>query len=306
KRDVLEKQVHRMLRSPKSVSLAKNFAGQWLQIRKMESVTPDFNLFPDFDAYLRMSMSQETELFFDHIVREDRSITEFLDANYSFLNERLAGFYGVPGVKGTEFRKVDLNGTPRGGIVTHASVLTVSSYATRTSPVLRGKWILDNILNAPPPAPPDNVPALEETMKGSPAASLRDQLAMHRKNPSCASCHSRMDPLGVGLENFDAIGAWRTLDGKLPIDASGKLPDGRSFSGPAELRGILTADREAFAACLAEKMLTYALGRGVEAHDRPTLKELTGKLEKNDYRFSALVIEIANSLPFQKRTREKP
>ncbi|MEO7413163.1 MAG: DUF1592 domain-containing protein [Opitutaceae bacterium] len=306
KPDVLENQVRRMLRSPKSVSLAKNFAGQWLQIRKMESVTPDFNLFPDFDGYLRMSMLQETELFFDHIVREDRSITEFLDANYSFLNERLAGFYGIPGVKGTEFRKVELKGTPRGGIVTHASVLTVSSYATRTSPVLRGKWILDNILNAPPPAPPDNVPALEDTIKGNPAASLRDQLAMHRKNPSCASCHSRMDPLGVGLENFDAIGAWRTLDGRMPIDASGKLPDGRSFSGPDELRGIITADRGEFAACLAEKMLIYALGRGLEAHDRPTVKELTSKLEKNDYRFSALVIEIAKSLPFQKRTRGKP
>ena len=302
---VLETQVRRMLQHPKSVSLAKNFAGQWLQTRKMESVTPDFNLFPDFDAYLRMSMLQETELFFDHIVRGDRSITEFLDANYSFLNERLAGFYGVPDVKGTEFRKVELKDTPRGGIVTHASVLTVSSYATRTSPVLRGKWILDNILNAPPPAPPDNVPALEDTIKGNPAASLRDQLAMHRKNPTCAGCHNRMDPLGVGLENFNAIGAWRTLDGKQEIDASGKLPDGRSFSGPAELRGILNADRKEFAACLAEKMLIYALGRGVEAHDRPTLKELTSRLEKNDYRFSALIVEIVNSLPFQKRTREK-
>jgi Protein of unknown function (DUF1592)/Protein of unknown function (DUF1588)/Protein of unknown function (DUF1587)/Protein of unknown function (DUF1585)/Protein of unknown function (DUF1595)/Planctomycete cytochrome C len=305
KPEVLEKQIRRMLQSPKSVSLAKNFAGQWLQTRKMESVTPDFNLFPDFDAYLRMSMLQETELFFDHIVREDRSITEFLDANYSFLNERLAGFYGVPGVKGTEFRKVELKDTPRGGIITQASVLTVSSYATRTSPVLRGKWILDNILNAPPPAPPDNVPALEDTIKGNPEASLREQLAMHRKNPTCAGCHSRMDPLGVGLENFNAIGAWRTLDGKLPIDASGKLPDGRSFSGPTDLRGILTADRKEFAACLAEKMLIYALGRGLEAHDRPTVKELTSRLEKNDYRFSALVIEIVNSLPFQKRTREK-
>mgnify|MGYP001606195429 CR=1 FL=1 len=305
KPEVLEAQVRRMLKSPKSVSLAKNFAGQWLQTRKMESVTPDFNMFPDFDAYLRMSMVQETELFFDHIVREDRSITDFLDANYSFLNERLAGFYGVPGVKGTEFRKVELKDTPRGGIITQASVLTVSSYATRTSPVLRGKWILDNILNAPPPAPPDNVPALEETIKGNPAASLRDQLQLHRKSPVCAGCHSRMDPLGVGLENFDAIGAWRTLDGKLAIDASGKLPDGRAFSGPADLREILKADRKEFAACLAEKMLIYALGRGVEAHDRPTVKAVAVGLEKNDYRFSALILEIVNSLPFQKRTGEK-
>jgi mono/diheme cytochrome c family protein len=303
---VLEQQVRRMLQSPKSVALAKNFAGQWLQVRAMESVTPDFNLFPDFDAYLRISMVRETELFFEHIVREDRSILEFLDANYSFLNERLAGFYGVPGVKGTEFRKVDLAGTPRGGVITHASVLTVSSYATRTSPVLRGKWILDNILNAPPPPPPNAVPDLEETRKSNPDASLREQLELHRKNPSCAGCHSRMDPLGVGLENFNAIGAWRTLDGKLPIDASGKLPDGRSFSGPAELRAILRADHQQFAACLVEKMFVYALGRGVEAHDRPTLKEITRRLEKNGHRFSALIIEIVQSLPFQKRTGEKP
>ncbi len=302
--DVLEKQVRRMLQSPKSVALAKNFAGQWLQTRKLESVTPDFVMFPDFDAYLRMSMLQETEMFFDNIVREDRSITEFLDANYSFLNERLAGFYGVPGVKGTDFRKVELTGTQRGGIITQASVLTVSSYATRTSPVLRGKWILDNILNAPPPPPPDNVPALAETIKGNPDASLREQLALHRTNPTCAGCHSRMDPLGVGLENFNAIGAWRTMDGQQPIDASGKLPDGRTFSGPAELRAILDADRQAFAACLAEKMLIYALGRGLEAPDRPALRDLASRLEKDDYRFSALVMEIVNSLPFQKRTRE--
>ncbi len=305
KPELLEKQVRRMLQDPKSMALAQNFAGQWLQIRKMESVTPDFNQFPDFDAYLRMSMLQETEMFFDHIVRDDRSILEFIDANYSFLNERLAGFYGIPGVKGTEFRKVDLTGTPRGGVITQASVLTVSSYATRTSPVLRGKWILENILNAPPPAPPDNVPALEATMKNNPEASLRDQLSMHRKNPVCASCHVRMDPLGVGLENFNAIGAWRTQDGKLAIDASGKLPDGRSFSGPAELRDILKADRRDFATCLADKMLTYALGRGLESYDRPTLKEVTNRVEKNDYRFSALVIEIVNSLPFQNRTKEK-
>lgn len=302
---VLEKQIRRMLQSPKAAALAKNFAGQWLQTRAMESVTPDFTMFPEFDAYLRMSMQRETELFFEHIVREDRSILDFLDANYSFLNERLAGFYGVPGVKGTEFRKVDLTGTPRAGVLTHASVLTVSSYATRTSPVLRGKWILDNILNDPPPPPPANVPALEETIKGKPDAALRDQLELHRKAPACAGCHVRMDPLGVGLENFNAIGAWRTQDGKLPVDASGKLPDGRSFNGPAELRAVLRSDSKLFAACLAEKMLVYALGRGLEAHDRPTLKELTARLEKNDYRFSALVLEIVNSLPFQKRTSEK-
>jgi hypothetical protein len=301
---VVDGQVRRMLQDPKATALSKNFASQWLQTRKMESVTPDFNMFPDFDAYLRMSMIEETEKFVDYVVHDDRSILDFIDANYSFLNERLAGFYGIPGVKGTEFRKVEFDDPHRGGVLTQASVLTVSSYATRTSPVLRGKWILENILNAPPPPPPPNVPALEEAMKNSPDASLRDQLAMHRKNPTCAGCHNRMDPLGVGFENFNAIGAWRTQDGKLAIDASGTLPDGRAFAGPAELRKLLMNDRKAFASCLAEKMLIYALGRGVQSFDRPTLKDLAAKVEANDYRFSALVIEIVNSLPFQKRSKE--
>ena len=228
---VLSAQVRRMLRDPKAQALAEQFGGQWLQFRALESTTRNRERFPDFEDYLRLSMRRETELFVAHIVREDRSILDFLDARYSFMNERLARHYGIAGVSGPEFRRVDLAGTPRGGVLTHASVLTVSSYATRTSPVLRGKWILDNLLNAPPPEPPADVPNLDETTIGT-AASMREQLQAHRKNPTCASCHRRMDPLGFGLENFDAVGAWRTTDGKFPIDASGKLPDGSEFTGP--------------------------------------------------------------------------
>src|SRR5262249_11161084 len=218
------------------------------------------------------------------------------DADYTFLNEEMARFYKIPNVAGPEFRKVSLAGNAqRGGVLTQASVLTVSSYATRTSPVLRGKWILENILNAPPPPPPPDVPNLDEAKVGS-AASLRQQLEEHRKNATCAACHARMDPLGFGLENFDAIGAWRTQDGKFPIDASGLLPDGRSFKGPNELKAIVKADREAFAECLTEKLLTYALGRGLEAYDKPTVKQIAGRAAANDYRFSSLVLEIVQSL----------
>ena len=297
---VLAAQVRRMLRDPKSRSLAENFGGQWLQFRALESITRDRERFPDFEDYLRLSMRRETELFFEHIVREDRSILDFIDAGYSFLNERLARHYGVEGVSGPEFRRVDLAGSPRGGVVTHASVLTVSSYATRTSPVLRGKWILENLLNAPPPEPPPDVPNLDEVAIGT-SAGMREQLEAHRKNPTCASCHRRMDPLGFGLENFDAVGAWRTLDGKFPVDASGTLPDGRSFTGPVELRTILRGDQEAFGRALTAKLLTYALGRGLERYDNQTVRAIAGRLPRHEYRFSGLVLEIVNSLPFQSR-----
>src|SRR5262249_40757232 len=270
-----------------------------------ESAKPDRKRFPEFDEYLRTSMRQETELFFANIVREDRSILEFIDGDYSFLNERLAEFYGIPGVQGPEFRKVNLaDNTHRGGLLTQATILTVSSYATRTSPVLRGKWILEKILNAPPPPPLPNVPNLDETKIGS-AMSLRQQLEAHRQNATCASCHSRMDPLGFGLENFDAVGAWRTQDGKFPIDSSGVLPDGRTFRGPDELKSILRADRNAFAECLTVKTLTYALGRGLEGYDRLAVKKIAAALAANDYRFSTLVLEIARSVPFQMRRPEK-
>jgi len=303
--EVLAAQVRRMLSDPKSGALAENFGGQWLELRKLESITPDRERFPEYDEYLRLSMRRETELFFEHIAREDRSIVEFIDADYSFLNERLAQFYHIPGVKGPEFRRVALAGHPqRGGVLTQASVLTVSSYATRTSPVLRGKWILENVLASPPPPPPPDVPNLDEAKVGT-SASLRQQLEEHRKNTTCASCHSRMDPLGFGLENFDAIGAWRTQDGKFPVDASGTLPDGRSFRGPGELKTILKADRVAFAECLTEKLLTYALGRGLERYDRPTVKRIAGRVAANDFRFSSLTLEIINSLPFQMRRGDR-
>ena len=297
---VLAAEVRRMLRDPKSRALAENFAGQWLQFRALESVTRDRDRFPEFEDYLRLSMRRETELFVEHIIRNDRSILDFVDGRYSFLNERLARHYGIANVTGPEFRRVDLTNSPRGGVVTHGSVLTVSSYATRTSPVLRGKWILDNLLDAPPPDPPADVPNLDETVIGT-SKSMREQLEEHRKNPTCASCHRRMDPLGFGLENFDAIGAWRTMDGKLPIDASGTLPDGRVFSGPEELRKILMSDRDAFARALSSKLLTYALGRGLERYDAKTIKSIAGRLPAQEYRFSALVLEIVNSLPFQSR-----
>ena len=297
---VLAAEVRRMLKDPRSHALAENFGGQWLQFRALESVTRDRQRFPDFEDYLRLSMRRETELFVEHVIREDRSILDFITGRYSFLNERLARHYGVPNVTGPEFRRVDLTGTPRGGVVTQGSVLTVSSYATRTSPVLRGKWILENLLNAPPPEPPADVPNLDETNIGT-SASVRMQLEEHRKNPVCASCHRRMDPLGFGLENFDAVGAWRTMDGKLPIDSTGLLPDGRTFSGPDELRSILSSDRDAFARALTSKLLTYALGRGLERYDTKTVKAIASRLPVSDYRFSALVLEIAKSLPFQSR-----
>lgn len=301
KPDVLAAQVRRMLKDSKSSALVENFGGQWLELRRLESIKPDRERFPEFDEYLRMLMRLETERFFESVVREDRSILDFIDGNYTFLNERLAQFYKIPNVSGPELRRVDLTGNPhRSGVLTQASVLTVSSYATRTSPVLRGKWILENILNAPPPPPPPGVPNLDEAAVGE-SASLRQQLEQHRQNPTCASCHVRMDPLGFGLENYDAIGAWRNEDGKFAIDASGLLPDGRSFKGSHELKAILKTDRDAFARGLTEKLLTYALGRGLESYDRRTVKEIAVKLSADDYRFSSLVLEIANSLPFQMR-----
>ena len=226
KPDVLAAEVRRMLQDPRAAALVREFGGQWLQFRALENVKPDVEKFPDFDQYLRMSMREETERFFERIVREDRSILEFLDAKYTFLNERLARHYGVAGVTGPAFRLVQLTDPNRGGVITQGSVLTVSSYSTRTSPVLRGKWVLDNLLNAPPPDPPPNVPIIDEAAIGA-SATQREQLEAHRANPTCAACHRRMDPLGFGLENFDAVGKWRTRDGSFPVDASGALPDGR-------------------------------------------------------------------------------
>jgi hypothetical protein len=302
---VLAAQIRRMLKDEKARALVEAFGGQWLQFRALESVAPDRERFPTFDNGLRLSMQRETELFFATIVREDRSILDLIDGHYTFLNERLARHYGIGGVRGPEFRRVDLPvAGRRSGVLTQGSVLTVSSYATRTSPVLRGKWILENVLAAPPPDPPAGTPRLDET-KISASGSLRQQMEAHRRDATCAACHSRMDPLGFGLENYDGIGAWRTADGKFPIDPSGSLPDGRSFHGPDEMKTILKGDREAFAVCITEKMLTYALGRGLERPDKRTVQAIAQRLADRQYRFSALVEEIVNSMPFQMRRKDR-
>jgi mono/diheme cytochrome c family protein len=301
---VLAAQIRRMLKDPKANALAANFGGQWLQFRALESVNPDRTRFTGFDDYLRLSMRRETEAFLENMIREDRPILDLLDGKYSFLNERLARFYGIAGVQGPNFRRVDLSGTPRGGVLTQASILTVTSYPNRTSPVLRGKWVLENILNAPPPAPPPGVPNLDVSSVGT-EASLRQQLEQHRKNPTCAACHARMDPLGFGLENFDAVGAWRTTEGKITIDASGTLPDGRSFRGPDGLKSVLRKDREAFTRCMASKLLTYALGRGLEPYDQPAVNEIAKRVASGGYRFSSLVEAIAGSRPFRMRRGER-
>jgi hypothetical protein len=290
-----------MLRDPRSCSLAENFAGQWLQTRALKGFTPDPGVWPDFDESLRVAMLRETELFFDSIVREDRSVLEFLDADFTFVNERLARHYGIPEVHGDEFRRVSLSGTQRAGILTQASVLTVTSNPTRTSPVKRGKWILENILGAPPPPPPPGAGDLKDDREGVPSDSLRQSLERHRANPDCASCHHRMDPLGFGLENFNAVGVWRDRDGASPIDASGTLPGGQSFHGPVQLRASLKARPDAFARCLVEKLLTYALGRGIERRDRRAVSAIVRTLARKGYRFSALVLAVVQSDPFRAR-----
>ena len=301
---VLDAQVRRMLKDPRTNALVENFGGQWLQFRAIESVKPDPVRFMAFNDYLRLSMRRETELFFQNLLAQDGSIVDFLNANYSYLNEALAQYYGIPGVTGPEFRRVDLTGTHRGGVLTQGSVLTASSYATRTSVVLRGKWVLDNLLNAPVPPPPANVPVLDESAVGT-SMSLRQQMEKHRTNAICAACHARMDPLGFGLENFDAIGRWRAQDGKFPVDASGVLPDGKSFNGPDELKEILTANREAFAAGMTEKMMIYALGRGLEPADRPAVRAIARQTAQNGYRISSMVLGIVNSVPFQQRKGDR-
>ena len=298
-RQNLESQVRRMLQDRKASAFAPNFAGQWLTLRRLAYVSPDPKQFPSFDEELRSAMIRESELFFDAVLREDRSILDLIDADFSFVNERLAKHYGIDGIKGKEFRRVKLPAN-RGGILTQASILTLTSNATRTSPVKRGKWVLDEILNTPPPPPPPNVPELSEEKQLT--GSLRQVMEMHRANALCASCHQRMDPIGFAFENYNAIGAWRDKDGKFPIDPSGVLPDGRSFQGPGELKAILKSKKDLFSRCLAEKMLTYALGRGLEYYDRLAVDKIVGALQENNYRFSTLLLEVVKSEPFQMRT----
>jgi len=301
----LDTQIKRMLKDVKAVSLADNFAGQWLETRNLDQVKPDPKKFPEWSPDLRDAMKTETRMFFQTLLQENRPLTEFLDANYTFLNDRLAAHYGIPGVDGPEFRRVTFATNERGGILSHASVLTVSSYPTRTSPVIRGKYVLQNILGTPPPPPPPDVPALDEEKVGN-AGSLRQQMEAHRSSPTCASCHSRMDVLGFGLENYDGTGKWRTKEGKFEIDASGTMPGGKSFQTPAEMRTILKDNAPEFSRCLTEKMLTYALGRGLERYDRKAIEEINQRVIGSGYRFETLILEIAHSLPFLERRGELP
>jgi mono/diheme cytochrome c family protein len=302
---VLDAQVKRMLADPKSGALADNFGGQWLEFRNLDIATPDTRKYADWGPDLRNAMKTETRMFFEYILHENRPISDFLNARYTFLNDVLARHYGIAGVGGSDFRRVELATEERGGLLGQAGILTVSSYPTRTSVVLRGKYVLENILGTPPPPPPPDVPALDETRVGT-SASLRQQMEIHRANPSCASCHAKMDVLGFGLENYDGVGKWRTMDGKFPVDPSGTLPNGKSFSTPAGMRTVLLAELPQFAHCLTEKMLTYSLGRGLEPYDRRTVTQIERSVTASDYRFQTLIYEIVRSLPFQMRRGEVP
>jgi hypothetical protein len=299
---VLDAQLQRMLRDPKSQALIDNFAGQWLNLRLMDRKKPDAQKFNTVDDELLDAMRQETMLFVGAVIHENRSILDFIDGKFTFVNGLLARYYGIKGVDGESFQRVDVDGVQRSGIVTQGSVLTIASYATRTSPVLRGKWVLDNLLGAGPPPPPPDVPALEETGLGT-AVSMRERFEQHRADPSCAVCHSQMDPIGFALENYDAAGAWRTRDGSFEIDTVGTLADGRTFTGANGLKTLLRAQPDAFARNFTEKLLTYALGRGLERGDRPVVEQIRRELAGDNYRFFTLVTAIANSRPFQMRTR---
>jgi hypothetical protein len=297
----LETQVRRMLKDDRARALTDNFAGQWLQTRSVRTFNPDRNLFPNFDDRLREAMIREVELFFEAVVKEDRSIVDFLDADFTFLNERLARHYGISNVYGQQFRRVELKDSPRGGVLTMAAILATTSNPTRTSPVKRGKWILENVLNTPPAPPPPDAGELSEEKKVIESASLRQRMEMHRSKPQCAVCHAQMDAMGFSFENFDTLGAWRTQDGKFPIDPSGTLPGGETFKGAKDLKSILKKRSDAFAHCLTEKMLTYALGRGVEYFDKCAINDAVEALKKENFKFSRLVLEIVKSDPFQKR-----
>ena len=303
---VLEQQVTRMLADPRADALVSNFIGQWLFLRNLPTVLPDPKKDQDFDEDLRQGFRRETELFAGSILREDRSVLDLLTANYTFVNERLARHYGIPNIRGTHFRRVEQRDENRRGLLGHGSVLAVTSFPHRTSPVVRGKWILENLLGTPPPPPPPDVPALQE--KPNPAEetlSMRARIAQHRANPVCASCHGMMDPLGMSLENYDLVGRWRTVDEALaPIDASGVLPDGTKFDGPAGLRQVLASQPDRFVRTLTEKMLTYALGRGLEHYDMPTVRAIARAAARQDYRASSLILGVVNSLPFQMRRRQ--
>jgi mono/diheme cytochrome c family protein len=298
---VLERQVRRMIADPRSDTLVTNFAGQWLWLRNLRGVAPNANDFPYWDDSLREAFQKETELLVRSMVREDRPIPELLDAKYTFLNERLAKHYGIPGVYGSHFRRVTVADERRRGLLGQGSILTVTSYDDRTSPTKRGAWLLENILNAPSPPPPPNVPALKDNGENGQFLSMRERMEQHRKNPVCASCHARMDPLGFAMETFDAIGQSRTSEFGKPIDTSGTLPDGAKFQGSVELRAWLISHREDFAEAVTEKLLIYALGRGVEYYDLPIIRKITRETARNDYRWSSVILGIVKSPEFQMR-----
>lgn len=300
---VLTEQVDRMLTDARSAAFAANFAGQWLETRNLDAVKPDPKKFPEWGPELRDAMKEETRLFFAYVLRENRPISDFLSAKYTFLNQRLAKHYGIEGVEGGDFRRVELTTDQRGGILSHAGVLTVSSYPNRTSVVIRGKYVLTNILGTPPPPPPPDVPALDEAGLGV-NASLREQMERHRADPICASCHSKMDPLGFGLENYDAIGKWRTMDGNFAVDSSGVLPNGKTFATPAQMRQALNSQLPEFSRALIERMLTYALGRGVKSFDAPAIDRMEAAVASDGYRFQTVIREIVHSLPFTARRGE--
>ncbi len=297
----LDRQVRRMLADPKVTSLVQDFAGQWLYLRNMETVHPTPNEFPEFDESLRVALQTETELFLEDQLREDRSVVELLSADYTFLNERLARHYGIAGVYGSRFRKVPLDGSDRAGLLGHGSLMTVTSYPNRTSPVLRGKYILENFLGAPPPEPPPNVPTLEEESEDGRTLTMREAMERHRANPTCAACHATMDPIGFALENFDAVGAFRQEFANQPINASGSMPDGSAFDGPAGLRNLLLDRSDLFVGTLTQKMMTYALGRGLEYYDMPTIRQIVRDAADDDHRWSSIILGIVRSAPFQMR-----
>jgi hypothetical protein len=300
---VLEHQVRRMLADSKSQALVENFAGQWLYLRNMQRVHPDPEAFPYFDESLRQAFEQETELFVQSSLTQDKSVLNLLDADYTFLNERLAKFYGIPNVYGSRFRRVKLIGDQRRGLLGQGSILTVTSYANRTSPTVRGKWLLENFLGASPPPPPPNVPSLkDEKAQGGKVLTMRQRMEEHRKNPQCAVCHTQMDPLGFALENFNGVGKWRTTEGDTKIDASGSLPSGAKFNGPAELRTFFMNHPDQFVSTISRKLLTYALGRGLEYYDAPTVRKIRRDAASSNYSWSSLILGVVNSVPFQMRT----
>jgi hypothetical protein len=290
-----------MLRDPRAKALVQNFFGQWLYLRNMESHRPDVKLYAEFDENLRDAFRRETELFIESQLTGDRSALELLTANYTFVNERLARHYGIPSVYGAHFRRVTLPEGPRSGLLGHGSVLTVTSYPDRTSPVLRGKFLLENIIGAPPPPPPADVPPFPANKDGEAPQTVRARMELHRRNPVCATCHAVIDPLGFALENFDAVGQYRTTDGGTAIDPSGVMPDGTKFSGPADFRRALLQRRDELVMSLAEKMLTYALGRGVESYDMPAIRRIAREAAAGDYRWSAIIGSLVRSTPFRLR-----